>query len=105
VLGQRSTVLHWHGETFSLPEGAVLLAESPVCKNQAFSWGTHALGLQFHLEASGAALERWFIGHIGELMQAGLDVNALRADTARHSAAIQERARSFFARWLSERSL
>jgi GMP synthase-like glutamine amidotransferase len=43
-------VVHWHGDTFDLPDGAVLLAESVQCRNQAFRWGARAYGLQFHAE-------------------------------------------------------
>ena len=45
-------VFHWHGETFSLPTGAVRIAESEGCKNQAFQLGAHVIGLQFHLETT-----------------------------------------------------
>jgi GMP synthase-like glutamine amidotransferase len=49
---ERATVLHWHGETFSLPEGASLLASSEACKHQAFQFGERVIGLQFHLETT-----------------------------------------------------
>ena len=56
-------VLHWHGDTFDLPDGAVHLASTAVCRNQAFAFGEHTLALQFRAETAGGALEAWFVGH------------------------------------------
>ncbi|MEN6440423.1 MAG: type 1 glutamine amidotransferase [Syntrophobacter sp.] len=45
--------LHWHGDTFSLPKGAIMLAESEACPAQAFSYnGGRVVALQFHIEFS-----------------------------------------------------
>ncbi len=56
--GERFEAFHWHGETFSLPPGAIHLARSAACENQAFLWGERLLALQFHLEMTwGGAAE------------------------------------------------
>jgi GMP synthase-like glutamine amidotransferase len=49
----------WHNDCFSLPEGAVLLASSPVCPGQAFRFGGNAYGLQFHPEVDRSIVESW----------------------------------------------
>ena len=41
---------HWHGDTFSVPPGAVHAASSDACANQAFVYNHKVVGLQFHLE-------------------------------------------------------
>src|SRR5690606_22046564 len=43
-------VLHWHGDTFDLPEGTEHLAASRAYPNQAFRIGDWLLALQFHAE-------------------------------------------------------
>lgn len=94
------SVLHWHGDTFEMPEGAVHLAASAVCANQAFAWGTNGLALQFHLETGAAALESWFVGHAVEIGGAGLSVEALRADSARLAPGCNAAGRACMAAWL-----
>lgn len=99
-------VLHWHGDTFDLPAGAVRLASTGVCVNQAFAWGPAALGLQFHAEAVPPGLERWFVGHAVEIAATpGVSVPALRADTARFGPIVEERGQRCFGEWLSEIAL
>ena len=51
------TVFHWHGDTFDLPESAVLIASTAICKHQAYLIGNSVLGLQFHLEMNEAVVE------------------------------------------------
>ncbi len=52
-------VFQWHGDTFSLPAGAVLLAQADSCKNQAFVWEKHIWAMQFHLEVTTAMIAQW----------------------------------------------
>jgi len=93
-------VLHWHGDTFDLPAGATRLASTPITQNQAFSLGPNVLALQFHMEAEPRGLERWLIGHTGEIAQTGLDVRALRAEIAQQGAAVAAAGAVAFNRWL-----
>lgn len=95
-------VLHWHGDTFDLPEGTERLASTQVAENQAFSKGTNLLGLQFHLEVNPSALERWLIGHAVELGQAeGADPVTLRAEAKAVGDDVAEIGTRCFDNWLA----
>jgi GMP synthase-like glutamine amidotransferase len=48
---------HWHGDTFSIPSGAVHAASSAACPNQAFVYKGKVIGLQFHLESTPATMQ------------------------------------------------
>ncbi len=54
---EKFTAFHWHGDTFSLPEGAKKLFVSEACENQGFIYKDRVIGLQFHLEMNNRAIE------------------------------------------------
>jgi GMP synthase (glutamine-hydrolysing) len=95
-------VLHWHGDTFDLPENSQLLASTPACRNQAFSRGPNILGLQFHPELdSSSHLEKWLVGHAVELATANVSPSRLRADSQRYCEILREAAIATFTAWLN----
>jgi GMP synthase (glutamine-hydrolysing) len=96
----RTSMLHWHGDTFDLPGGAELLASTDVCAHQAFAWGPRALAFQCHPEARARDLERWYIGHACELAQQGVSVQQLRCDSARHGPALAVQGALCLQAWL-----
>ena len=93
-------VLHWHGDTFDLPEGCELLGSTEVCQNQAFSRGPNVLGLQFHAEARVQGFERWLVGHACELSVSGLDPRGLRARAEACASSLEKRATAMMGEWL-----
>lgn len=96
-------VLHWHGDTFDLPLGAVLLASSDRYRHQAFSFGRNGLALQFHPEVEAVGLEDWFVGHAAEIAETpGVSVPILRADTAANAPALRGAAEAFLTGWLAQ---
>lgn len=95
-------VLHWHGDRFELPGNAVLLASTTKCRQQAYSLGKQVLGLQFHLEAELASMERWLVGHCHELGQAGISPASLRQQARQHGPALAKAARQVISHWLAD---
>lgn len=61
-------VFHWHGETYNLPNKTIHLAESVVCKNQAFVFNKNVIALQFHLEITEKSLEKMITFGTDELV-------------------------------------
>jgi GMP synthase (glutamine-hydrolysing) len=57
--GDGLAVVHWHGDTFTIPPGAVHLASSDRYPNQAFRHGDRVYGLQFHLEVDDEVAAGW----------------------------------------------
>lgn len=84
-----SEVFHWHGETFELPSGAIRLAKSDGCKNQAFQIGKSVIGLQFHLETTPKAAHE-LVSHCREELVEGKYIQTeeeiLSADPQRYKS-------------------
>jgi GMP synthase (glutamine-hydrolysing) len=93
-------VLHWHGDTFDLPQGATRLASTALCENQAFGFGANALALQFHIEAEAQGLERWYVGHTMELAATKIAVPGLRAQSRELAPAAVARGNACLTAWL-----
>jgi GMP synthase-like glutamine amidotransferase len=65
-----TTVFQWHGDTFALPAGAILLARSEACAHQAFLYKENVLALQFHLESTPELVQRFIETGNDELVDA-----------------------------------
>lgn len=95
-------VLHWHGDTFDLPESSKRLAGSIYYPNQAFAVGLNILALQFHVEVDPKSLERWLIGHATELNQEKIDILKLRQENVLYGQALLDKAKLLLRDWLNQ---
>jgi GMP synthase (glutamine-hydrolysing) len=95
-------VLHWHGDTFPLPEGVELLASTEGCAHQAFRRGPELLALQFHAEmGEDPRFEEWLIDADDYVAGAGTSVSRLREEHDRHGLAAVAAGRAMIAEWLT----
>lgn len=94
---------HWHGETWSLPPGAELLAGNEACPHQAFALGPH-LGLQFHVEMTEAYVRSWCEGGRREIESSqGLAVQpvaTILGQMPKKLPAMTDRARHVYRVWM-----
>lgn len=101
LVGQETRVLHWHGDTFDLPQGARHLASSEMYPNQAFAWGENCLALQFHPEFDVRMVERWLIGHAHEIAHTrNISLAGLRADAEQYGRSFEAASQHFWQGWL-----
>lgn len=101
---ENAEVLHWHGDTFDLPDNAVRLASTAAYENQAFAFGKSNLGLQFHLEVDARRLEEWYVGHAVELAAAQVSIDSLRKKAAAVEERVPSQAERVFKGWLRQLS-
>jgi GMP synthase-like glutamine amidotransferase len=104
-LGEERTykVFHWHGETFSLPPGAVRVLSSSLCDNQAFVLGKH-FAMQCHVEMTAELIEAWCHSGAEEIAQSpGPGVQspaAIEHDLSTRLAALHRLADRIYGRWV-----
>ncbi len=95
-------VFQWHGDTFYLPNGAVHLARSVDCENQAFRYGDKAFGVQFHIEMTGGMIDDWLTHpeNCGEMAALDyIDPAKIRRQTPGYLPGLQTMAAEVFARF------
>jgi len=72
-LPETFSVFQWHGDTFTLPPGATLLARGETCGNQAFVYGDNIWAFQFHFELTPEMIANWITLYEDELLDFGGD--------------------------------
>ena len=95
---------HWHGETFSLPQGATHLLASPYCQNQAWSIGRH-LAFQTHIEMTAEMVQKWCEEGESELKEsvaspAVQQADAMQQELPLHVFFLQKVAKQVYSQWI-----
>ncbi len=98
-------VFQWHGDTFEIPQGAVRLATSPLCINQAFRYGDKVYGFQFHLEVDRSMIERWLLTPVNrqEIEDLGGEISPdeIRSQTPLHIDELSKLSKQAFGGFIS----
>jgi len=95
---------HWHGETFSLPQGAVHVLGSDHCENQAYAMGKH-LAFQCHVEMTAPMVEQWCEIGADEIEQAAgspavQSVNQIVENLPLHCFFLNKVANRVYTQWI-----
>ncbi|MBE9063819.1 gamma-glutamyl-gamma-aminobutyrate hydrolase family protein [cf. Phormidesmis sp. LEGE 11477] len=94
-------VYHWHTEGFELPDGAVLIATGDDF-HQAFRWGRHAYGLQFHPEITADMVDFWSTNGAELIGAPNTQTKQQQIDNHRHhSQSVDRWLETFLNNWLS----
>jgi len=95
---------HWHGETFSLPPGAVRILESAWCANQTYVLNDRHLGMQCHVEMTPELIASWCDNGADEI--AASDSPAVQSpaaileDVDARTARLHALADKIYSRWI-----
>jgi GMP synthase-like glutamine amidotransferase len=94
---------HWHGEMFSIPQGATRVLSSSWCANQAFALGKH-MAMQCHIEMTEELVRAWCEGGASEIARShspGVQpVEAILTDLRPRLDALHSVADRVYSRWV-----
>lgn len=95
---------HWHGEIFTLPEGAIPLLSSPYCENQAFAVNKH-LALQCHVEMTEEMLMTWCRSGAAEIAASPQpsvqSVEAIQMEMTERVLRLNQVANRLYEKWIA----
>lgn len=92
--------VHWHGDTFTLPPGAVRLASSAITQNQLFRLDERLYGVQFHPEIDEPSLIEMVHTDEASLTRHGVDPQAFLREAGEVLPRSEMVARAIFSRWI-----
>ena len=93
------TPLHWHGDVYDLPDGAILIGSSEMTPCQGFIYGETTYALLFHLEMTEPQIMDMARLFPEDIHRGGLDPSELLSETAARAAALEPYATEVFTRW------
>ncbi|MFM9836116.1 MAG: type 1 glutamine amidotransferase [Methylophilaceae bacterium] len=101
---QTFNAFHWHGETFSLPEGATHLLSSNYCKNQAYAIGKH-IAFQTHIEMTAEMVKKWCEEGVDELLASAASIAVQQAAVMQqelplHCFFLNKVAKQVYSQWI-----
>lgn len=101
--GEKTMMMHWHGDTYDFPKDATLLARSDKYAIQAYSYGKNALAVQCHPEVTRDSLEFWIVsGGFAGLEKEGISVQDFRKQTEEHVDRLNRQTALFFNEWIEK---
>lgn len=102
ILPEVYDVFHWHGETFTIPDGATPLLQSRFCPNQAFAIG-NTLALQCHVEMTAIMIEEWLSVYRNDMPESSASVQSKKemlVDLDKRIKSLQVVADQLYTQWI-----
>jgi GMP synthase (glutamine-hydrolysing) len=99
----RPMVFHWHGDTFSLPKTARILARSKLYP-EAFAVGS-LIGIQFHLEVTDKMIRSWLKTYKSEVVSEKIDVRKMVKESAAYLKELKQYCSLLYSNFCAKFSL